>query len=280
MSFKNVARMTGDILDMVSRGQLIWQLLTLTKAGQFVLASVAAAGVFAIAVIRSDPWMAAVLFGLIAFTVVVVLTHFAFSLKTRPHLKHGNIVGLQYELGDAKFGTEEGGFMWGDSFLRPLVVRISNKQEAIDVPANNARALISYEHDDKRDKIRANAVWATQGRQGIELIERIQIESGQTALLVLIFEYPPTPNLTAPGAKTTNDYLATADLFSGSHYKKFNAGHWNVLIEVTSDNSAPLLIKGGFTITRDERIKFDVPALRKLGTSPPEFRHPQAVDFR
>jgi hypothetical protein len=123
-------------------------------------------------------------------------------------------------------------------------------------------------------------VWATQGRRGVELIEQMQIESGQTALLVLLFEYPPTPNQTAPGAKATHDYLASGDLFAGSHYKKFNAGHWNVLIELKSDNSAPLLLKGGFTITREEKIKFDAPALRKLGTSPPEFRPRQAVDFQ
>ena len=279
MSFKQVARLIGDILDMVGRVQLIWQLIMPTKAGQFALASLAAAGFVAIAVLRSDPWMVAVLVGLVAFGFVVVVTHFVFSLKTRPHLEHGSIVGLQHELGDTKFGTEQGGFIWGDSFLRPLVVRVSNTQEAIDVPANNARAVISYEHDDKRDRLSTSAVWATQGRQGIELVERIQIESGQTALLVLIFEYPPTPNLAAPGAKTTKDYLATGDLFSRSPYKKFNAGHWKVFIEVTSDNSAPLLLKGGFTIRRDETIKFDNPALRKLGTSPHEFRPRRAVDF-
>jgi hypothetical protein len=49
-----------------------------------------------------------------------------------------------------------------------------------------------------------------------------------------------------------------------SQPKRLGVGHWSVMIEITSDNSAPLLLEGGFTITKDERIKFDKPALRKL----------------
>jgi hypothetical protein len=49
---------------------------------------------------------------------------------------------------------------------------------------------------------------------------------------------------------------------------------------VISDNSAPLLLKGGFTITRDERIEFDKPvALRKLGTFPKPFQSRPVIDF-
>jgi hypothetical protein len=92
--------------------------------------------------------------------------------------------------------------------------------------------------------------------------------------------YPPTPNQTVPNAKRTNDYLATGDLFPTSQYKKFSVGHWNVSVEVISDNSAPLLLKGGFTITRDERIEFDKPvALRKFGICPKPFQPRPVVEW-
>jgi hypothetical protein len=270
MSVKKLVRMGGDILDMLGRGQLIWQLLTLTTAGQLVLAALVGAGIFSIAVIRSDPWISAIIFALSAFAVVAVVVHVVFRLNSRPKLEYRGVTGVQFEFGHEKFGTEEGGFMWGASFLRPLLVRVANIQQAIDIAANNANALIHYEHHDRRDKLSAQAVWATVGRRGGEFLDRIQIESGQVALLVLLYEYPPTPNQAAPGAKRTNDFLASGNLFPGSHYKKFNVGHWNVLIEVKSDNSAPLLLKGGFTIMKDERLKLDVPALRRLGTSSAE----------
>jgi hypothetical protein len=267
---------------MISRVHLLGQLLTLTKPGQFVISAIIALGVLTATALRSDPLMAIGLFTLGAFAAVTVIVHFLFQLNLRPLLKYGNIVGLQYELGDAKFGTEEGGYMWGESFLRPLVIRISNTQKRVDVPANNARAAITYQHDDKRDKIRANAMWITQGRHGVETVERCQIESDQTALLVYVYEYPPTSNQAVPNAKRTNDYLATGNLFpASSQYKKFSVGHWSVSIEVTSDNSAPLLLKGGFTITREERIEFDRPvALRKLGTFPKPFQPRPVIDFQ
>jgi hypothetical protein len=281
MTLKRVGTLLTDVLDMMSRVQLLGQLLTLTKPGQVVISTVIALGVLITTALRSDPLMAIGLFTLGAFAAVTAIVHFVFQLKLRPHLQHGNIVGLQYELGEAKFGTEEGGYMWGESFLRPLVVRISNTQKRVDVPANNARAAITYEHDDTRDKIRANAMWITQGRRGVETVHRCQIESDQTALLVYVYEYPPAPNQTVPNAKRTNDYLAAGDIFpNSSQYKKFIVGHWNVSIEVISDNSAPLLLKGGFTITRDERIEFDKPvALRKLGTFPKPFQSRPVIDF-
>jgi hypothetical protein len=117
LSLKKIARLTGDTFDMVSRGQLIWQLLTLTKPGQLVLASLVAVGIFSLAIVRSDPWVSAILFALVAFAVVAVIVRFLSRLNTRPHLKHGNIVGMQYEFGDANSGTEEGGFMWGRAFF-------------------------------------------------------------------------------------------------------------------------------------------------------------------
>ena len=282
MTLRPIGTLIADVLDTISRVQLLGQLLTLTKPGQFVIATVAALGVLTATALRSDPLMAIGLFTLGAFAAITVIVHFVFQLKLRPHLERGNIVGLEYELGDARFGTEEGGFMWGESFLRPLVIRISNTQKRVDVPANNARACITYQHDGNRDKIRANAVWITQGRRGVESVERCQIESDQTALLVYLYEYPPTSNQTVPNAKRTKDYLATGDLLpASSQYKKFSVGHWSVFIEVTSDNSAPLLLKGGFTITRGERIEFDKPlALRKLGTFPKPFQPRPAVDFQ
>jgi len=46
--------------------------------------------------------------------------------------------------------------------------------------------------------------------------------------------------------------------------KKLGVGHWRVLIEVKSDNSAPLVLKGGFRIGKDESLQLEGPALRKL----------------
>ena len=81
----------------------------------------------------------------------------------------------------------------------------------------------------------------------------------------MLYTYPPTPNQQADNAKRTTEYLATGNLFDGAQPKKFGAGHWRIHIEVTSDNSAPLVLNGDFWITRDERIELSRPALRKLG---------------
>ena len=65
-------------------------------------------------------------------------------------------------------------------------------------------------------------------------------------------------------AKRTNDFLATGNLFTGGQFKRLGVGYWRIRIDVKSDNSAPLVLKGGFTITKDERIELNTPALRKL----------------
>jgi hypothetical protein len=264
MFFKRLIRKAVDILDSLSRLDILWKLVTLTKAGQLVLAGVAAIAIFAVALGHSDPWVSAITFALIGFAVVAVITQLVFKLTSRPRLEYKGITGTQFAFGDAQFGTEEGGFMWGESFLQPLLVRIANTQQDIDVSANNVTALIRYRHHDKRDETTVQAAWLVSGSRG-GLVDKVQIESGETAHVVMVYTYPPTPNQQGPNAKRTNDFLATGNLFKGSPFKKFSVGHWSVFIEVKSDNSAPLLLKGGFTVTRDERIPLDTPALRKIG---------------
>lgn len=265
MLVKRLFRMAADIVDILGRGQIVWQILTLTKAGHLVLATAAAATAFVLVLLRSDPLILALTFAVIAFVGIAALASFVFRLNSRPKLEYKGITGIQFEFGDAKFGTEEGGFLWAGGFLRPLLVRIANAQQATDITANNVTALIHYEHHDGRDITTLQAVWAAVGRQGAEFVERIQIESEETAHLVMVYIDPPTPNQEAPGARRTNEFLVTGSLFAGSQFKKLGVGHWNVLIEVRSDNSPPLLLKGGFTVTKDGRIPLDTPALRKLG---------------
>ncbi len=264
MSLKRIANLCRDLLAIVGRVKLVLQLLTLTRASHGVLAFGGAIGIFAWAALRSDGVLASVMYAAILFLCVIVGSHYLFQANNRPRLTYDHITGTRFRLGSDQFGTEPGGFMWGLGFLQPVWVNISNAQRNVDVAANNVSAVIHYRHHDGRDKTSVKGSWTRPSRSGAEWVERIQIESGQTGQLVLVYDYPPTPNQSALGAKTTKDYLVGGNMTTESQLKRLGVGHWSVMIEITSDNSAPLLLEGGFTITKDERIEFDKPALRKL----------------
>jgi hypothetical protein len=224
----------------------------------------AALGAIALLVvlIRRDPVVLALICALIVFAAMAIALSLLCSLNSRPRLEYRGFTGAQFEFGDERFGTEQGGFFWGKSVLQPLLVRVANTQKAVDIAANNVTALIHYKHYDKRDKATMRCIWM---RRDGGFVDSVQLESGETAFFVIMYTYPPTPNQEVPGAKRTKDFLAAGDLFDGALPKKLGVGHWQIRIEVTSDNSAPLLLKGGFTITRDEKIELDSPLLRKLG---------------
>ena len=57
--------------------------------------------------------------------------------------------------------------------------------------ANNVTAEINYRHYDKRDEATAQAVWAAIVNGRSEFVERVHIESGQTASLVMLGTYIP-----------------------------------------------------------------------------------------
>ncbi len=264
MLLKRLWRVVRDLIDAMGRLEILWKLVTLTKGGQIVLAFAVAAAAFAFEALRSDRLAFAFIIALSLFALIAFIAHFRYRLSSRPRLEYMGITGVQYELGDPKFGTEEGGFMYGASILRPLYARIANAQKDTDVAANNVAARIRYRHYDGRDEATAEAVWSAVVHKRGEFVERVHIESGEVAHLVVLYTYPPTGNRGAPGAKTTNDFLATGNLFAGGQFKKFGVGHRSVLIEMRSDNGAPLVLRGGFTVTKNEGLELDKPALRKL----------------
>ena len=73
MLFKRLYRVAIDILDVLGRLEILWKLLTLTTAGQLVLALISGVGIFAFTLVRSDPLISAVLFALSGFALVAVI---------------------------------------------------------------------------------------------------------------------------------------------------------------------------------------------------------------
>lgn len=108
------------------------------------------------------------------------------------------------------------------------------------------------------------ARWEFNGPNGVEFVNSAFIESGQTKRFILLYEDPPTPNQEVPNAKRHSDYILISDPSTQTDHKQLTVGHWAISVEVMADNCAPLLLKGGFTITKDHRIVFDKPALRQL----------------
>ena len=140
--FKRLGRLLADLLDIIGRLNTAWDLIKFTSAGHILAAVFAGVLTLVIAVGRSDPIMSGVVFAIVVAAVVFLLFTVAASIGKRPKLEYGGITSMQYELGSADFGTEQGGFVWGESFLRPLLVRVSNIQQALDITANKVRASI------------------------------------------------------------------------------------------------------------------------------------------
>lgn len=201
----------------------------------------------------AQPWLVILLSTLGVFAAsVVAIRVIRSSMVVKGALRY---VGLSWAGNHCFEGTM--------SICAMQVLNIRNIQVSIPVILRNVAAQVTYEHDDQRRRlIVKSGAWRNENLNdtnpltgGIRIVDSINLEPGETQGLIVTIQ-------------RVRDGKVFVSPQNGEQFQDMEPGHWNVLVEIRSDNSRSVKLRGRFLIESvrggNDKLSFDDQGFKQL----------------